>query len=59
MTPEDQDKAIALVPLLQAAESVQIIVRTAGREQQFDATWLLEVLETALPVLIDGNSIGT
>ena len=46
VTEAQQQMIAALLPVLVDAESVQLIVRRAGSEQQWDASWLRAVLES-------------
>ena len=46
-----QQMIAALLPFFTDAESVQLIVRRAGVEQQWDASWLATVLATVLESL--------
>ena len=59
LTEAQQQMLATLFPLLADAESVCVIVRRAGVEQQFDASWLSAILIVTLPVVDGGNSIAT
>ena len=51
LSKEQYDTVATLLPLLQGAENVQVVIRREGREQQFDASWLrvlLTLYETAI-----------